>query len=250
MNLFPTARRSRRMVSFTGSSRVENSSSRLEEPMGTEMSPSTGMSSEMDTSDSPANGLLASSAAAILLESEELNVGLQLSREFRWRQQRPFNKKRNKRTTKATRASLHLWNQVLLVQLVRCCCALQLHVSWGLFTSAGCGSRTSGWCVQVHLVNANNVFLNWYTLNTKIKQFFKTTETFCEWLVHLKFKLISVTSHFLDRSKRFTFFFGLKIIFPVQSYIQLIYTKRQIHAFLQITLLSLDYIGIWNKYLG
>ena len=66
MNLLPTARRSRRMVSFTGSSSVEYSSSLLEEPTGTEMSPSTGMSSEMDTSDSPANGRLASSAAAIL----------------------------------------------------------------------------------------------------------------------------------------------------------------------------------------
>lgn len=70
MNFFPTARRSRRMVSFTGSSSVENSSSLLDGPTGTEMSPSTGMSPEMETSDSPANGLLDSSAAAILLNGE------------------------------------------------------------------------------------------------------------------------------------------------------------------------------------
>lgn len=78
MNFCPTARRSLKMVSLTGSSNVENSSSALEEPIGTEMSPSTGISSEIETSDSPASCLLASSAAAaaILLysreESEEL----------------------------------------------------------------------------------------------------------------------------------------------------------------------------------
>lgn len=43
------------IVSFTGSSRVENSSSAPWEAIGTVISPSTGISSDIETSDRPAN---------------------------------------------------------------------------------------------------------------------------------------------------------------------------------------------------
>lgn len=153
INLLPTARRSRRMVSFTGSSSVENSSSLLDVPTGTEMSPSTGMSSEIETSDSPANGLLASSVAAILPQREDVftkavNYSERLDDvnrvhliyyKTRQRQKRHLFPSNSKSGSSWSSLSDEYWS-------------VALHVSWGMFTSAWRDTRKSGWYVHVHLL--------------------------------------------------------------------------------------------------